>query len=590
MVRRSLFWKLFPTYLVVIMLCVVGVAGYAASLVWGFYHDQTERQLLATAHLVEQELSEEGGKLDPVRLKDMVLSASHVAQARITIIDVSGRVLADSEHDLESMENHANRPEVRQALIDGEGSASHYSVTLKTDMKYVAVRHAVDGAAVGVVRVARPVASINMVLAHLYVRIGLAGLVVALIAAALASLVVGRVSRPLKVMTRGAERFARGDFSLKVFVPDIAETAALAESLNHMGAQLDEKLDVLGRQTAQQEAVFSSMTEGVLAVDGEGRIITMNRSAGQMLNTDPELVRGRTLEEVIRTAGVHRFVSGILSGLAAGEHQVITLDDEDRILDARGTVLRDGAGATLGVLIVLSDLTRINRLENMRRDFVANVSHELKTPITSIKGFVETLREGGLEDRGKALEFLEILSRHADRLDALIDDLLSLSRIEREAERGEVQFASVNLKDVLTAAVSDCAGKAEQGHVGIEVRCPEDLVLELNPQLMEQAVLNLLDNAVKYSPSGSTVILSVDRVGCQVRIDVRDVGCGIALEHLGRVFERFYRVDKARSRKLGGTGLGLSIVKHIVQAHHGVVSVESTPGKGSTFSIFLPAK
>jgi len=588
MARRSLFWELFLSYLVVILLCVAGVAGYSATLMWKFFHERTQQELLSAAQMIRADIPAVQDLSKVSNLQKIVKARAEEAQARVTVMDVSGKVLADSEHDPVTMENHANRVEIRQALERGVGFETKPSPTLRVDMKYVAVRVVVDGQTVGVVRTARAMEAINLVLRNLYVHIGLAGLVVAAVAAVLAMLVVRRVTRPLEQMVQGARRFADEDFSHKVFVPGTSETAELAESLNRMATELDEKLCTLMRQKTEQEAVLASMVEGVLAVDDLGRIITMNRSAGRMLKADPARAKGRALEEVIRSAGIQRFFADVLSSGEPGEQKINLPDGEDRVLDVRGSVLREAGGTTMGVLIVLNDITHVNRLENMRRDFVANVSHELKTPVTSIKGFIETLREGGIEDRVKANEFLEILGRHADRLDALIDDLLALSRIERESERHEVQLQPAKLRGVLAAAVNDCEGKAGRANVRLSMTCPEDLVLDMNPQLMEQAVVNLLDNAIKYSSAGSEVTLEATRAGDEVRISVRDTGCGISAEHLSRIFERFYRVDKARSRKLGGTGLGLSIVKHIAQAHRGSVRVESTPGKGSTFTIHIP--
>ncbi len=262
---------------------------------------------------------------------------------------------------------------------------------------------------------------------------------------------------------------------------------------------------------------------------------------------------------------------------------------EERVLDAQGTVLLDAGQQAIGALVVLHDITRVRRLEIIRRDFVANVSHELRTPITSIKGFVETLVHENLEDREQSLRFLAIVLKQVNRLDAIIEDLLLLSRIERGAEEQTVELADECLVDVLRSAVEMCQKKAAEKQIGLEVECPAGLVAEINAPLLEQAVVNLIDNAVKYSPNNGAVRITAEQRGGELVIGVEDAGCGIAPKHLPRLFERFYRVDKARSRELGGTGLGLAIVKHIVTAHKGSVRVESTVGKGSVFFIHLPA-
>jgi two-component system phosphate regulon sensor histidine kinase PhoR len=246
-------------------------------------------------------------------------------------------------------------------------------------------------------------------------------------------------------------------------------------------------------------------------------------------------------------------------------------------------------GANIGALIVLDNITRLKVLENIRRDFVANVSHELKTPITSIKGFVETLRDGAVNDPEDRMRFLDIIARHSDRLNAIIDDLLSLSRIEQEAEREQIALEEGRIRDALDAAVLVCASKADEKGIRVDLACDQDLRAKINLPLLEQAIVNLIDNAIKYSGSGSNIRIEAAGTAAETVIRVRDWGCGIPQDHLQRIFERFYRVDKARSRKLGGTGLGLAIVKHIVHAHGGRILVESSPGKGSTFSICLPA-
>jgi len=330
------------------------------------------------------------------------------------------------------------------------------------------------------------------------------------------------------------------------------------------------------------------MVEGVIAVDMEERIISMNQAAAQMFACNPSAAQGRTIQEVVRNVVLHEFVRNTLSSQKPVEKDIVLHAGDERFIDGHGTVLRDARGKRMGALIVLNDVTRIRRLENVRREFVANVSHEIKTPITAIKGFVETLRDGAVKNQEDAERFLEIIENHAERLEAIIEDLLSLSRIEREAERGEIALVEGQVQDVVQMAVQVCEMSAGAKQIKIEFSCDKDIASKINAPLLEQAIVNLLDNAIKHSGEGSIIRVEATQTAEEIIIDVRDQGCGIEKEHLPRLFERFYRVDKARSRQLGGTGLGLAIVKHITQAHGGQVSVESVPGKGSTFSIRLP--
>ncbi len=262
--------------------------------------------------------------------------------------------------------------------------------------------------------------------------------------------------------------------------------------------------------------------------------------------------------------------------------------DHEGVLQARGAALHDARGRSIGAVVVLNDVTDFRRLEHIRRDFVANVSHELKTPITSIKGFVETLLDGAIHNAEDAERFLQIIAKQADRLDTIIEDLLSLSKIEQGEDSGDITLELGRVKDVVDSAAHDCQQKATERRIHVCTACEEQITARMNPQLLEQAVINLLDNAIKYSEPGSEVQVLASQFYDEVTITVSDRGCGIAAEHLPRIFERFYRVDKARSRKLGGTGLGLAIVKHIVQAHRGHVTVKSTASVGSVFTIHLP--
>jgi two-component system phosphate regulon sensor histidine kinase PhoR len=387
---------------------------------------------------------------------------------------------------------------------------------------------------------------------------------------------------------RAAALLAAGEVDAPLPATDLAELGEIAAAIAGLRTQLVERGLLIGRQGTQQEAVLGSMIEGVLAIDARQRIVGINRAAADLLGVDLDDVVRRPLQEVVRNPDLRRFALTAIDCREPVEDDVVLRGDRDRTLRLRGTALRDVSGEG-GAVIVLNDVTDVQRLESVRRDFVANVSHELKTPVASIKGFVETLLDGAADDPAANRRFLEIVARQADRLAAIIDDLLSLSRIEQSEGKGNLPLEPTRLADVIAAVIADCGPRAADRSIRLETRCAEGLVADVNPPLLEQALINLVDNAIKYSDPGAGVWIAVEQADAGLVVRVSDEGCGIEAEHLPRLFERFYRVDRARSRQLGGTGLGLAIVKHIVLAHGGTIGVESQPGVGTTFTMRLPA-
>lgn len=386
-----------------------------------------------------------------------------------------------------------------------------------------------------------------------------------------------------------AQKIRQGETPSRLLTNGIEECETFTNAFDEMAQHLDQRLRNVLEKRNEQEAVLGSMVEGVLAVDREERLINLNRAAAELFNIEEGVFHGRPLQELIRNSDLNRFVKLTLSSSIPVEGEIVLFEEEERTLQANGTVLRDSQNHRMGALIVLNDVTRLKKLETMRRDFVANVSHELKTPITSIKGFVETLLDGAMENPEDTKRFLAIMANQADRLNAIIEDLLSLSRIEQQTEQSEIALEPSSIQSICEAAVQLCAAKAKEKDIPLTWNCEPGLKGKVNPALLEQALVNLLDNAIKYSEPGQPVELVCERHGGELLLSVRDHGPGIDKAHLTRVFERFYRIDKGRSRKLGGTGLGLAIVKHIAQAHHGNVQVESELGKGSVFTLHLPA-
>ncbi|MBI5559185.1 MAG: PAS domain-containing protein [Deltaproteobacteria bacterium] len=607
--NRKLIWRIFPANLAITLLAMLVVAWYGSAVLHRNYLEQAEAALKAQVYLIRDQVTELMAARKFEELRQYTLKAGREASVRITVVDHTGRVIADSSENPDIMDPHRDRPEIAEAFQGQTGIAVRFSKTLQENMIYVAVplewqgdsardRGKIDAAMPGVLRVSGPVTAIDRTIKSIKIKIA-GGAIVAVLAAILITLLVSRrISKPLEEMKQSAERFSRGDFSQRMSLDHgksaSLEVAALAAALDSMAEQLNERIRTILRQRNELEAVFSSMSEAVLAVDTEEKIINLNKAAAVLFAVEQKSVQGKLLQEVVRNVDLQHQVKQILANPEPLEDEIaLRYGDDERFLQTNGVPLHDGSGKIIGVLVVLNDVTRLRRLENVRRDFVANVSHELKTPITSIKGYVETLLEGAIDDREDALHFLRIVARQSERLYAIIEDLLALSRIEKQSEDREVDLRAGELYQVLAEAVLTCKMKADEKRIHIALHCPDTLRVRMNSTLLEQAMVNLVVNAIKYSDEGSEVVVRAEEKksgdgGRGIVISVQDFGVGIARKHLPRLFERFYRSDKARSRKVGGTGLGLAIVKHIAQAHGGDVSVQSHEGKGSTFFIHLP--
>ncbi|HPO14606.1 MAG TPA: ATP-binding protein [Candidatus Hydrogenedentes bacterium] len=584
---RPLIWQIFSSYFLIIVLAVLIITGYTSRSIQQFFHAQIIADLQVRARVTGDRVLEKLIVNSP-DLQPLCRELGPEINARITVVLPSGVVAADSEEDPTQMENHGDRPEIQQAIQDRAGSAVRFSHTMNKNMMYVALPLKNNSQMAGVVRVAFPLTRLQNALSMVYAKTITGGVITVILALLVSWYIARKLSRPLNEMKSGAERFAQGDFSQPVALPKTQEMSRLAQALNLMAAQMDDRIQTVVSQRNQQEAVLSSMVEGVIALDGEQRVISLNQAAARLIGVPFEQAQGQLLTEIIGNPSLKAFVLHSLETSAPMESEISVQGQETQILQAHGSVLRDAQGEEIGAVVVLNDITRLRRLEQVRRDFVANVSHELRTPITSIKGFVETLLDGAMDSPEDARRFLQIIAKQADRLNAILGDLLTLSRIEEEERKSLIQIEQGSLYDALTGAIQQCEGKAEEKNMHIVLECDPAIAVPMNASLIEQAVANLIDNAVKFSDSGKEVLVAGIQTNEETIIRVEDHGCGIPAEYLPRLFERFYRVDKARSRSMGGTGLGLSIVKHIAKAHGGHVTVESTVGHGSMFSIHLP--
>jgi two-component system phosphate regulon sensor histidine kinase PhoR len=587
--KKRLIWQLYPSYLLITVLALLAVSWYASASLRHFYLTQNKEDLESRAYLLKDQIMSMLTPMDPEVVDAICKEAGKLSDTRITVVLKDGTVIGDSREMPRFMDNHADRKELSRALAGKVGESIRYSKTLDQRMMYVAVPLEKDGEVIASIRTSVSVGSLDEAMHAIQLRIAFGGLVIALVAAGISYLVSRRISRPIEEIRKGAEYFSDGDLSRRLPAPDTEEMATLTDALNHMAEQLDDRIKKIVQQRNEFKAVLSSMTEGVVAVDLQERIISMNEAAGQMFDCDPDSNVGRNLQEVIRNLALQRFVNKALASSSAIEDDFVLYRGGELVLNINSSPLYDEEEQQIGTLLVMNDVTQLRHLESVRSDFVANVSHEIKTPLTAIKGFVETLQQGNVVNEEERERFFSIVLRHVNRLNDILEDLLSLSTLEQENGESTISMSEGRIEEVIQTAVQVCKAKADAKDIEIDVSGVSSLSAKFDSTLLEQALVNLIDNSLKYSSNRSRVTIETGRKASEIFINIKDQGPGISKKHLPRLFERFYRVDKARSRKLGGTGLGLAIVKHIVQAHGGHITVDSTRGKGSTFTVYLPA-
>jgi len=590
MILKKLVWQLFFAFLIITTISISCVTIYFTGLFRQPLYNWVQSGLYSRAKLLEDQFTELTAQNNFSKADLLCKKLGPNAKTRITVILPSGKVIGDSEKDISEMDNHSDRPEIVRAKKGNILPYKRYSYTLRENMMYVAIPLYHNNRLTAFLRTSLSVHSIENSIFMVYIKIIVAGLIILLICGILSWYIAKRITIPINEIKQWSESIATGDFNLSppVKFKYSEEINSLSGSMYRMSEELNNRFNTMTRQKNEIQAILSSMVEGVFAVDMEERIISLNNAACKLMNVNPESAKGKLIQEIIRNADLQKFVRKVISSNTPVESDIVFHNGIDRFLQANGTALIDSQKNYIGALIVLNDVTRIKKLENMRREFVANVSHELKTPITSIKGFVETLMEGAIKDPVDSQNFLQIISKQTNRLMAIIEDLLSLSKIEQDEETHSIYLEKNNIKDPIKDAIEICTPRAESKNIKLYLISKEDIYADINPPLLEQAMVNLIDNAIKYSNPESQVNIEVISADTEIIVSVRDWGCGIETKHLSRLFERFYRVDKDRNRKLGGTGLGLAIVKHIVHAHNGFVNVESSISKGSTFFIHLP--
>ncbi|MCI0452796.1 MAG: ATP-binding protein, partial [Candidatus Latescibacteria bacterium] len=513
------------------------------------------------------------------------------ADTRLTVIGADGRVLADSREDPKVMDNQRTRPEIVGALTKGVGVSKHFSSSFGGTSMNVAVPVVKGDAVAGYVRVAKPLLALEQ--RRGAVRgVVLLGTALAVLLALLIGLLLARnYTRPLVSMTTAARAVAAGDYEHPVRVDRKDEIGELAEALNAMTAQLKSQIDTITADRNVTLAILASMVEGVVAVDRDDYVVHANSAAEAILGIDAATAQGRRIWEVTRVVEVSEALADAMKEDRVRVSEArISKPQKDQVIQLIGSPLKNANGERVGAVLVLHDVSELRQLEGVRRDFVANISHELKTPLAAIRGLVETLIDDEDMDPDTHRRFIEKIHDQSLRLSSLVSDLLTLSRLESDQEGG-VQFEAMDLREAVAESYRSQVHAAETKRVEIAARVSDaPVVIDGDSEALRELVDNLLSNALKFTPEGGRVDVRLGVEGPNAVLTVEDTGIGIAPEDQGRIFERFYRVDKARSRQLGGTGLGLSIVKHVALSHGGNVALKSAPGRGSTFRVQIPLR
>jgi two-component system phosphate regulon sensor histidine kinase PhoR len=579
--KNNLFYKVFGTYLVITLVAMMVVGVYATWEIKARLMERIERDLTTYARMIELGFSES-------EIEHAIERLSILSNARITLIDTGGVVLADSSEKPSVMDNHLNRPEIQEARVRGKGRSVRLSETLGLDTLYLAVTIREGSGIRGYIRLARPLVEVRQSIQDINILILQSFLIVGVLSFLIAFIFTSRLVSPIQEMEQFTKRLRDGEDPGSLMIGSSDETGRLARNINYLVAELKERIQSADAERGKLEAVFSSMEDGILVLDTQGRIESSNDTAQSIFSLRFDEIVGRTPLEAFRNIHLQQALDHfkktgmpLFREIVLGEQDLTVLD----VVISKVQGLPPGEGKTM---IVLRNVTRLKKLEQTRADFVANATHEIKTPLTAILGFIETLREGVIEDKETAKGFLETIHKHAERLNRLVDDLLVIS----DAELGEMSFffESVSLKGIIENVLPVTEPGASKKQIHIENDVPDDLPpVRGDRDRLHQIVLNVIDNAIKFTPdTGSISIQGIDGKDGTVSIKITDTGIGIPREEIPRLGERFYRVDKPRSRELGGTGLGLSIVKHLMTAHSGRMEIESQLHRGTTVSLIFP--
>ncbi|MHB8609845.1 MAG: two-component system histidine kinase PnpS [Candidatus Acidiferrales bacterium] len=587
--RLNLFWKFAFAFLALLVSVLLAVDFFAERSLRNDYQRTGFEQLAAIARIAQARPplwspASPGHPEDLSALRDWVAQMA-ASGARVTVITAGGRVLADSQSDPRTMENHATRPEILEAMSKGDGRSIRHSVTVKRDLLYYAVRQNTASGPPIILRFALPLETVDEVLSSFRRRLWFASVFILLVAGGIALLLSRTLTGRIERLKEFSRRVAEGDFRPlpRDGSGDALETLGI--SLNRTAARLDRTIHTLTEERNLSSAILGSMVEGVAVVNGSERLLFANPGFAEILGLDVPPTSGSALLEVVRQTELVEAVRKVLGGEPRVQSEIVTGTLRQHYFAITVAAVR--AGDTTGAVVVLHDITDLRRVERVRRDFVANVSHELRTPLTAIQGFAETLLAGAVDNPQNRTRFLEIILEHSRRLARLTEDLLVLSKMD--SERLELEIQRLHVSQLIESCLETAQRRAAEKDLRISLNMTPNLPdIAGDRRRLAEVLQNLLDNAIQYTLPGGKIMVSAETGEAEVIISVSDTGIGIPKADQPRIFERFYRVDVARSREAGGTGLGLAIAKHLVEVHGGRLWVDSEVGQGSQFHFSVP--
>ena len=568
-----MFRKLLVEHFVIITITVTLILFVSFTEIRHHYIDTLTSTLTEKANILAPTVTSMLHEHDIDRIDSFVDSMGELANIRITVVDTAGVVLGDSKKDPHMMENHRNRPEIMAAYAGRIGTSIRYSTTLKQHMLYVAIPIVKDGHLLGVLRTSMSLHRIDYLLGRLRSKILRYSIIMLLIMVIITTYFTKRISAPIREMLNVVHEMSSGNLSVRIHSTPRDEIGRLANAFNHMATEMERMFHEITVEREKLHTIIANLHEGLLVMRQTGTIILVNNS---LKNIVGNTAVGKFYWQVLRYPDFMKLIEQLLQSRQP-THSEVVIDDKTYLCSATMT-------PTYDIIVVFHDITEMKQLERMKRDFVVNVSHELRTPLTAIKGFVETIEE--MTNDTQIQHYLQIIKRHTDRMINIVADLLTLAKLEDKTIQLDKQ--KIYLPDIASDVIKIFTPNAQRKGLTIEMKLHEPIPeIEADPSLLEQLIINLIDNAIKYTDEGK-VVLEISHNDNFVKLTVKDTGIGIPAEHINRIFERFYVVDKSRSKRHGGTGLGLSIVKHIVLLHNGKIDVKSTPGKGSTFTVYLP--